>query len=88
MQHRQCLSPRGCCKATDWREGKAIYAFEQSARSWIRHKGNPAVKLMLMNTERPNAKTSVVIVERGNSHSEMIEKLGEVSRDTHCGQIL
>ena len=88
MQHRHCLSSRGCCKATKWREGKATYTFEQSDRSWIRHKGNPGVKLMLSNTDCPNAKTSVVIVDMENSHSETIEKLGEVSRDTQWGQIL
>ena len=43
---------------------------------------------MLLNKECPNAKTSVLIVNMENSHSEMIEKLGEVSRDTQCGQIL
>ena len=33
MQHRPCLSSRGCCEATNWREGKATYTFEQSDRS-------------------------------------------------------
>ena len=88
MQHRHCLSSRGCCEATKWREGKATYTFEQSDRRWIRHKGNPGVKLMLLNTECPNGKTSVPIVDMENSHSERIEKLGEVSRDTQCGQII
>ena len=88
MQHRHCLSSRICCEATKWREGKATYTFDQSHRSWIRQKGNPGAKLMLLNTECPNAKTSVLIVEMENSHSELIEKLGEVSRDTQCRQIL
>ena len=88
MQHRHCLSSRGCCEATNWRDGKATYTFEQSDRSWIRHKGNPGVEQMLMYTECQNAKTSVLIVNMENSHSEMIEKLNEVSRDTQCGQIL
>ena len=87
MQHRQCLSSRCCCEATNWREGKATYTFEKRDRSWIRHEGNPVVKLMLWNTECPNAKTSILIVDMENSHSEMIEKLSEVSRDTQCGQI-
>ena len=43
---------------------------------------------MLLNTVCPNAKTSILNVDMENSHSEMIEKLSEVSRDTHCGQIL
>ena len=43
---------------------------------------------MLSNTVCPNAKTSVVIVDMENTHSKMIEKLGEVPRDTQCGQIL
>ena len=88
MQHRHCLSSRCCCEATNWREGKATYTFEQSDRSWVRHKGNPGVKLMLSNTDCPNAKTSVVIVDMENSHSETIEKQAEVSRDTQWGQIL
>ena len=57
MQHRHCLSSRGCCEATNWRGGKATYTFDQSDRSWIRHKGNPGVEQMLLNTECPNAKT-------------------------------
>ena len=87
MQHRHCLSSRICCEATKWREGKAIYTFDQSDRSWIRHKGNPGFKLMLLNTECPNAKMSVLIADMQNSHSEMIEKLAEVSRDTQCRQV-
>ena len=51
-------------------------------------KGNPGVEQMLLNTECPNVKTSVVIVDMENSPSEMIEELGEVSQDTQCGQIL
>ena len=43
---------------------------------------------MLLNTECSNAKTSVLIVDMENSNSEMIEKLGEVSRDTQYGQNL
>ena len=33
MQHRHCLSSRGCCEATNWREGEAPYTFEQSDQS-------------------------------------------------------
>ena len=43
---------------------------------------------MLLNTECPNAKTSVLKVDMENSHSEMFEESGEVYRDTQCGQII
>ena len=88
MQHKHCLSSRNRCKATKWSEDKASYTFEQSDRSWIRHEGNPGVELMLLNFDSSNAKTSVLIVDKGKNNSEMIEKLDEVSRDTRCGQIL
>ena len=57
VQHRHRLSSRSRCKVTNWREAKATHTFEQCDRSWIRHKRNPGVKLMLLNTECPNAKT-------------------------------
>ena len=54
-----------------WREGKAPYTFEQCDRSWVQHKGNPEVEMMLPNIVSPDAKTSSLIVGMGNSHSEV-----------------
>ena len=87
VQHRQCLSPVCRWKATKWREGKMSHSFEQSDRSWIRQKGNPGVELMLLNTDG-DAKTSVLIVDMENNHSEVNEKSGEVSRVNPRGQTL
>ena len=86
VQHRHSLSSGSRCKVTKLREGKAPYTFEQSDRSWIRPKGNSGVELW--DTDSSNANTSVLNVGMKNNHSEVIAKLGEVSRDTQCGQIL
>ena len=43
---------------------------------------------MLSNNDSLIAKTSVLIVGMENSHSEVNEKLDELSRDTQRGQIL
>ena len=88
VQHRQCLSPVCRWKATKWREGKVSHSFEQSDRSWIRHKRNPGVELMLLNSDSGDAKTSVLIVDMENNHSEVNEKSGEVSRVNPRGQTL
>ena len=88
LQHRHCLSSRSCCKAKKWKEGKATYTFEQSDRSWIRHKRNLGVEVTRSNPDSPNAETSVLIIGLKNSHSEVNKKLGEVSRDNSRGQIL
>ena len=88
VQHRQCLSPVCRWKATKWREGKVSPSFEQSDRSWIRHKRNPGVELMLLNSDSGDAKTSVLIVDMENNHSEVNEKSGEVSRVNPRGQTL
>ena len=88
MQHGHCLSSRNRCKAKKWSEDKASYTFEQSDRSWIRHEGNPGVELMRLNSDSPNAKTSVLIVDMEKNHPEVNEKLGEVSRDNPRGKSL
>ena len=87
-QHRHCFSPRSCCRATKWREGQAPYIFEQSDRSWIRQKGSFGVELMFWNTDSSNANTSVLDVGMKNNHSEVNEKLAEVSRVNPRGQCL
>ena len=86
-QHRHCLSSGSCCRATKWREGKASCIFEQSDRSWIRQKGSFGVELMLWDTDSSNANTSVLDVGMKNNHSEVNNKLAEVSRDNPRGQI-
>ena len=88
VQHRQCLFPICRWKATKWREGKVSHSFEQSDRSWIRHKRNPGVELMLLNSDSGDAKTSVLIVDMENNHTEVNEKLAEVSRVNPRGQTL
>ena len=64
------------------------HSFEQSDRSWIRPKRNPGVELMLLNSYSGDAKTSVLIVDMENNHTEVNEKLANVSRVNPCGQIL
>ena len=88
VQHRQCLSPVCRWEATKWREGKVSHSFEQSDRSWIRHKRNPGAELMRLNSDSGDAKTSVPIVDMENNHTEVNEKLAEVSRVNPRGQIL
>ena len=88
VQHRQCLSPVCRSEATKWREGKVSHSFEQSDRSWIRHKRNPGADLMRLNSDSGDAKTSVPIVDMENNHTEVNEKLAEVSRVNPRGQIL
>ena len=88
VQHRQCLSPICCWKATKRREGKVCHSFEQSDRSWIRHKRNPGAELMRLNSDSGDAKTSVPIVDMENNHTEVNEKLAEVSRVNPRGQCL
>ena len=88
VQHRQCLSPKCRWKATKWREGKVSHSFEQRNRSWIRHKRNPGAELMRLNSDSGDAKTSVPIVDMENNHTEVNEKLAEVSRVNPRGQIL
>ena len=80
VQHRLCLSCQSCFKFTKWREGKVSHRFEHSDRSWIRYEGNPGVELMLLITAIPNTKTSVLVVDMGNSHSE---KNGKRVETTH-----
>ena len=88
VQHRQCLSPVCRWEATKRREGKVSHSFEQSDRSWIRHKRIPGVELMLLNSDSGDAKTSVPIVDMENNHTEVNEKLAEVSRVNPRGQCL
>ena len=88
VQHRQYLSPVCRWEATKWREGKVSHSFEQSDRSWIRHKRNPGAELMRLNSDSGDAKTSVPIVDMENNHTEVNEKLAEVPRDNPRGQIL
>ena len=87
VQHRQCLSPVCRWEATKWREGKVSHSFEQSDRSWIRHKRNPGAELMRLNSDSGDAKTSVPIVDMENNHTE-VNELAEVPRDNPRGQIL
>ena len=63
------------------------HSFEQSDRSWIRHKRNPGAELMRLNSDSGDAKTSVPIVDMENNHTEVNEKLAEVSRVNSRGQI-
>ena len=88
VQHRQCLFPVCRWEATKWREGKVSHSFEQSDRSWIRHKRNPGAELMRLNSDSGDAKTSVPIVGMKINHSEVNEKVAEVPRDNPRGQIL
>ena len=88
VQHRQRLSPICCWKATKRREGKVCHSFEQSDRSWIRHKRNPGAELMRLNSDSGDAKTNVPIVDMENNHTEVNEKLAEVSRVNPRGQCL
>ena len=64
------------------------HSIEQSDRSWIRHKRNPGAELMQLNSDSGDAKTSVPIVDMENNHTEVNEKLAEVSRVNPRGQIL
>ena len=88
VQHRQCLFPVCRWEATKWNEGKVSHSFEQSDPSWIRHKRNPGAELMRLNSDSGDAKTSVPIVDMENNHTEVNEKLAEVSRLNPRGQIL
>ena len=88
VQHRQCLSPVCRWEATKWREVKVSHSFEQSDRSWIRHKRNPGAELKRLNSDSGDAKTSVPIVDMENNHTEVNEKLVEASRVNPRGQIL
>ena len=88
VQHRQCLFPVCRWEATKWKEGKVCHSFEQSDRSWIRHKRNPGAELMRLNSDSGDAKMSVPIVDMENNHTEVNEKLAEVSRVNPRGQFL
>ena len=88
VQHMHCLSSGSRYRATNWRQGKAPYTFEQRDRSWIRQQGCPGDELMLSDTDSSNANTSVLNVGMKNNHTEVNEKLAEVSRVNPRGQIL